>query len=219
SIEPNLLTDEILELTASSEKMCKHFHIPLQSGSPKILRSMRRRYKVDDYYNLIHKVKKLVPDIGIGVDVITGFPGENENDFLTTYNFLNELPVSYLHAFSYSERPDTHAITLKSSVDVNERRKRTNMLRILSEKKKHQFYSGMINKELEVLFESNDDNGFMKGFSSNYVRVQHLFNSESVNRFIKVKIKTVTDSICSGELIEKTESKKDIKKSIDLIAC
>ncbi|MDO8549755.1 MAG: tRNA (N(6)-L-threonylcarbamoyladenosine(37)-C(2))-methylthiotransferase MtaB, partial [Ignavibacteria bacterium] len=116
SMEPNLLSDEIIELTAKNEKMCKHFHIPLQSGSPKILKLMRRRYKAEDYSELIYKCKSKIPDLGIGVDVIVGFPGETEEDFLQTYNFLNELPVSYLHVFTYSERPDTKAIEFENPV-------------------------------------------------------------------------------------------------------
>ncbi len=212
SIEPNLLTDDILELTAQSEKMCKHFHIPLQSGSSKILRSMQRRYKVIDYSRLIHKLKDKIPDLGIGVDVIVGFPGETEEDFLQTYKFLNELPISYLHVFTYSERPNTKAISLPNSIEVHERRKRNNMLRILSEKKRHAFYSEMIGKNLEVLFETGNDNGNMKGFSSNYVRVCHPYNEDFVNQLSDIIITGIEDNVCSGKL-------KGMKKSIDLIAC
>jgi 2-methylthioadenine synthetase len=132
----NLLTDEIIELTKTSDKICKHFHIPLQSGSNNILKSMQRRYNVDDYKNLILKLKKQIPDIGIEVDVIVGFPGETEKEFMETYNFLLQLPISYLHVFTYSERPDTKAILLKGSVEHSEIKRRNNMLRILSDKKK-----------------------------------------------------------------------------------
>ncbi len=212
SIEPNLLSDEIIDLTAESDKMCKHFHIPLQSGSPKILKLMQRRYKVEDYEKLIYRLNERIPDVGIGVDVIVGFPGESEEDFLDTYNFLRDLPISYLHVFTYSERPDTKAINLPGSVDVFERRKRNNMLRILSEKKKNYFYNEMINKEAEVLFEAENENGLTKGFTSNYIRVSHLFNPDLINQISKVIITKAEGDICLCET-------KGIKKAIDLIAC
>lgn len=204
SIEPNLLSDDIIDLVAENEKMCNHFHIPLQSGSPKILKAMQRRYKVEYYAELIHKAKSKIRDLGIGVDVIVGFPGETEGDFLQTYNFLKELPVSYLHVFTYSERPDTKAIALDGAVDVFERRKRNNMLRILSEKKKNQFYKSMTGKNLEVLFESENMAGFIKGFSSNYVRVSNKFDESLSNTFANVKITNVIDNNCTG-IIENKE--------------
>jgi len=211
SIEPNLLSDDIINLTANSEKMCKHFHIPLQSGSPDILKLMQRRYKVTDYSKLIYKLKNKIPDIGIGVDVIVGFPGETEENFRQSYNFLRDLPISYLHVFTYSERPDTKAITMSGNVDVAVRRKRNNMLRILSDKKKNAFYSEMIGKELEILFEEPDENGMVKGFSSNYVRVSHPFSGNMTNNFSNIEVNRVEENICFGEL-------KGIKKSIELIA-
>jgi len=212
SIEPNLLSDEIIELTASSDKMCKHFHIPLQSGSSNILKLMQRRYKVHDYEKLIYKLRKRIPDVGIGVDVIVGFPGESEVDFLETYNFLRDLPISYLHVFTYSERPNTKAINLENPVNVFERRKRNNMLRILSEKKKLAFYNEMINKEAEVLFEAENDNGLTKGFTSNYIKVSHQYNPDLINQISKVTITKVEGDICLCE-------SKETKKAIDLIAC
>ncbi len=211
SIEPNLLTDDIIKLTANNEKLCRHFHIPLQSGSPEILKSMRRRYKAEEYSALIYKCKNLIPDAGIGVDVIVGFPGETEKDFLNTYNFLNELPVSYLHVFTYSERPDTKAIELKNPVDVYERRKRNNMLRILSEKKRYKFYNEMIGKKLEVLFESENIHNKIKGFSSNYIRVSLDYKPELVNRVCSVSINDIADNCCSGTIM-------GMKNSIELIA-
>jgi threonylcarbamoyladenosine tRNA methylthiotransferase MtaB len=211
SIEPNLLSDEIINLTASSEKMCKHFHIPLQSGSADILKLMKRRYNISDYASLIYKLKNKIPDIGIGVDVIAGFPGETEENFVHTYNFLRNLPVSYLHVFTYSERPGTKAITMPGQVDIAERRKRNNMLRILSDKKKYAFYTEMIGKELEVLFEEPDGNSMVKGFSSNYVRVSHTFSTDMINNFSNIAVSGIEGNICSGEL-------KGIKKSIELIA-
>jgi threonylcarbamoyladenosine tRNA methylthiotransferase MtaB len=212
SIEPNLLSDDILQLTRQSEKMCKHFHIPLQSGSPKILKLMQRRYKAEYYSGLIHKVNELISNVGIGVDVIVGFPGETEEDFLTTYNFIKDLPVSYLHVFTYSERPDTKAITMSNRVEVIERKRRNNMLRILSEKKKNLFYESMVGGELEVLFESANDNGKIKGFSSNYVRVSNDDDPSLINEFSTVKIESVSANLCYGTILGN-------KKSIDLIAC
>ena len=206
SIEPNLLTDEILDLTANDERMCNHFHIPLQSGSREILKLMQRRYRVEDYQSLIYKAVNRISDLGIGVDVIVGFPGETEENFIETYNFLKDLPISYLHVFTYSERPETKAIEMANSVDPIERKRRSNMLRILSEKKKHEFYQRMIGKELTILFEHEDHNGLMKGFSSNYVRVKHSFDHELINKFVKVKIKEVDENICTTENISINES-------------
>ena len=212
SIEPNLLSDEILLLTQQSDKMCKHFHIPLQSGSLKILKLMQRRYKSEYYSEVIHKATELIDNLGIGVDVIVGFPGETEDDFLTTYNFIKDLPVSYLHVFTYSERPDTKAITMSDSVDIIERKKRNHMLRILSDKKKNLFYESMVGREFEVLFESENHDGNIKGFSSNYIRVSHKFDPSMVNEFSTVKIESVRDNLCHGTILGD-------KKSIDLITC
>ncbi|OGU81089.1 MAG: tRNA (N(6)-L-threonylcarbamoyladenosine(37)-C(2))-methylthiotransferase MtaB [Stygiobacter sp. RIFOXYA12_FULL_38_9] len=209
SIEPNLLNDEILDLAASDSRMCNHFHIPLQSGSTKILKLMQRRYKTDDYKNLIYKAVEKIPNLAIGVDVIIGFPGETEEDFLETYAFLRDLPISYLHVFTYSERPNTKAIEMPGEVDHIERKKRSSMLRILSEKKKHEFYQSMIGKELIALFEHEDHNGVMKGFTSNYVRIKAPFNSELINKFVHVKIAEVDENICTAEILLQTESKKN----------
>lgn len=200
SIEPNLLTDEILKLTAESDKICKHFHIPLQSGSSRILKLMQRRYTVEDYSGLILRAKEMIPDLGIGVDVIVGFPGESETEFLETYNLLKELPISYLHVFTYSERPDTKAITMKNSVEKKERKKRNNMLRILSAKKKYEFYKSMVGKKLEVLFEAENMAGIIKGFSSNYVRVSNQFDESLINQITEVEISDVTDDNCTGKI-------------------
>ncbi len=205
SIEPNLLTDEILELTANDERMCNHFHIPLQSGSSKILKLMQRRYKTDDYRELIFKATDRIKDLSIGIDVIVGFPGETEEDFLETYNFLKELPVSYLHVFTYSERANTKAINMPDPVDYSERKRRNNMLRILGEKKRNEFYKKMIGRELTVLFEYENYDGYMKGFSSNYVRIKHSFNPELINKFVAVKIAEVDESICTAENLSTKE--------------
>ena len=205
SIEPNLLTDEILDLTANDERICNHFHIPLQSGSREILKLMQRRYRIEDYLELIYKANNRITDLGIGVDVIVGFPGETQENFLETYNFLKGLQISYLHVFTYSERPETKAIEMANSVDPIERKRRSNMLRILSEKKKHEFYQKMVGKELTILFEHEDRNGMLKGFSSNYVRIKHSFDQELINKFVKVKIKEVDENICTTENISINE--------------
>ncbi|MGE5365436.1 MAG: tRNA (N(6)-L-threonylcarbamoyladenosine(37)-C(2))-methylthiotransferase MtaB [Bacteroidota bacterium] len=201
SIEPNLLTDDILELTRESEHMCSHFHVPLQSGSNKILKLMKRRYLREVYEELCCKIKSTIPDAGIGVDVIVGFPGETQDDFEDTYNFIASLPVSYLHVFTYSERPDTPAINMPGSVDVVERKNRNNRLRHLSEKKRAEFYSAMVNKDLEILFENQNHDGMMKGFASNYVRVELPYDQSLVNSISRVKILSSGREICTGERV------------------
>lgn len=201
SIEPNLLTDQILELTAGSDKMAKHFHIPLQSGSPSILRMMQRRYNTAYYEKLVYRANKMIPGLGIGVDVITGFPGEGEKEFMETHNFLLGLPVSYFHVFTYSERPRTKAINMPGMVDVAERKRRTNMLRIMSQKKKDDFYAGMIGKTVDVLFENSDHSGAMKGFSSEYVKISHPYDHAFTNKFAKFKILSSDGEHCYGEIV------------------
>jgi threonylcarbamoyladenosine tRNA methylthiotransferase MtaB len=203
SIEPNLLNDDIINLASENEKICNHFHIPLQSGSPKILKAMQRRYKINYYSELIHKAKSKIKDLGIGVDVIVGFPGETEEDFYQSYNLLKELPVSYLHVFTYSERPDTKAILMDGRVDVYERKRRNNMLRILSEKKKNHFYQSMKGKNLEVLFEGENMGGFIKGFSANYIRVSNEFDDSLINEFAEVKITDIAHNFCTGLIVNK----------------
>ncbi len=219
SIEPNLLSDELIELTTGSNKLCKHFHIPLQSGSDEILRSMRRRYESGDYSDLIYKIKNRIPDAGIGVDVIVGFPGETEEDFTQTYDFLRELPVSYLHVFTYSERPDTHALSLPGSVSISERKRRNSMLRILSDKKKSAYFNSMLGKEVQVLFESENTEGKMKGFSSNYIRVIRDFDESLVNTFCNLKITGIMNGLCEGTFITRGSHSAANNFGIDLIAC
>ena len=211
SIEPNLLSDEIIELAASNEKICRHFHIPLQSGSPAVLKMMRRRYNTDDYERLIDKLRSAIPGVGIGVDVIVGFPGETEKDFITTYNFLKDLDISYLHVFTYSERPGTPAFDFAGRVEVFERKRRNKVLRELSGRKKNMFYQKSIGMELEVLFEAENHNGLLHGFSSNYVRVSSLYDPGLVNKIARVNINSVNNLTCSGEV-------RAIKKSVDSLA-
>ncbi|RJP60928.1 MAG: tRNA (N(6)-L-threonylcarbamoyladenosine(37)-C(2))-methylthiotransferase MtaB [Melioribacteraceae bacterium] len=202
SIEPNLLDDNIIQLTRDNEKMAKHFHIPLQSGSKEILALMQRRYKKENYQELISKVVNTIPNVGIGVDVIVGFPGETDEHFRETYDFIKELPISYLHVFTYSERPNTKAIEMGGNIDISIRKKRNKMLRILSDKKRAEFNRSMIGEEQFVLFEDQNENGIMKGFTESYLRVSHTYNSELINKFTKVKIREANGNICTVDLIE-----------------
>ena len=191
SIEPNLLKDETIELVAESQNFVPHFHIPLQSGSDEILKKMKRRYLTALYTNRVKKIREMLPDACIGVDVIVGFPGETEEKFLETYKFLSELPISYLHVFTYSERDNTEAVEMEGVVPISERKKRNKMLRILSEKKKMAFYQSQIGKTLPVLWEHEEKNGMMFGFTDNYVRVQKPYDLASINRVETVKLEKI----------------------------
>ena len=191
SIEPNLLSDEIIEFVAKSNRFVPHFHIPLQSGSNKILGLMRRRYKRELYSERVAKIKSLMPDCCIGVDVIVGFPGETREDFIDTYNFLNELNISYLHVFTYSERENTLAAEMDGSVPGSQRADRSKMLHILSDKKRRVFYETQIGKELQVLFEADQKDGFMSGFTPNYVKVKAKYDPVLVNDIKVVKLVSV----------------------------
>lgn len=186
SIEPNLLKDDIIEFVAGSERFVPHFHIPLQSGSNNILKKMKRRYASELYAERVEKIKKLMPQCCIGVDVIVGFPGETEDHFLETYDFLNKLDISYLHVFTYSERDNTEAILLEGVVPVADRKRRNKMLRILSAKKLRAFYEKQKGKDLSVIFEHENKNGFMYGFTSNYVKVKLPFDLALCNTPLNV---------------------------------
>ena len=188
SIEPNLLTDEIIELTASNEKMSKHFHIPLQSGSPEILKRMQRRYKVEDYRKLIDKLNSRIPGVGIGVDVIVGFPQEKESEFDETCKLLKSLDIAYLHVFSYSERENTLSAKMQGKVSEIEKEKRSRLLHSLSTEKKETFYKKFINKEMKVLFERKNKNGNMYGFTTNYIKVETVAQKELFNKITNVKL-------------------------------
>jgi threonylcarbamoyladenosine tRNA methylthiotransferase MtaB len=188
SIEPNLLKDEIIEFVAQSNRFMPHFHVPLQSGSNKILKLMRRRYQRELYADRVAKIKALMPHCCIGVDVIVGFPGETEEDFLETYNFLNELDVSYLHVFPYSERENTLAPEMPGKVSIKDRNRRADMLRILSEKKKRRFYEQNIGRECTVLFEDDVKEGVMEGWTENYVRVAVKYDPVLVNETKHVRL-------------------------------
>lgn len=188
SIEPNLLKNESIELVAKSKRFVPHFHIPLQSGSDDLLKKMKRRYMSGLYADRVAKIREVMPDSCIGVDVIVGFPGETEEKFLETYNFLNELPISYLHVFTYSERENTEAVEMEGVIPIPERKRRNKMLRILSEKKKMAFYQTQLGKTLPVLWEHENKNGLMFGFTENYVRVQKPFDINSVNEIEYLKL-------------------------------
>jgi len=204
SIEPNLLTNEIIEFVAVSKRFVPHFHIPLQSGSDKILGLMRRRYKRDLYADRVAKIKELMPDCCIGVDVIVGFPGETREDFIDTYDFLNELNVSYLHVFTYSERENTPASEMSGTVPGSTRAERSKMLHILSDKKRRAFYETQLNKIEEVLFEGDIKDGFMHGFTRNYVKVKTKYDPVLVNELKTVYLTNISHD---GD-VEITESEE-----------
>ena len=191
SIEPNLLTDEIISFISKSNKFVPHFHIPLQSGSDQILKKMRRRYKTDLYESRVELIRKLMPNASIGVDVIVGFPGETDEMFLETYNFIEKLDVTYLHVFSYSERENTKAIELNGVVPKKTRNKRSKLLRLLSASKKTSFYKNNIGTDYNVLFESENKNGLIEGYTENYIRVRKDWNKNLVGQIRKVRIEKV----------------------------
>ena len=191
SIEPNLLTDEIISFISNSNRFVPHFHIPLQSGSDEILKKMRRRYKTDLYRSRVDLIRKLMPNASIGVDVIVGFPGETDEMFLETYDFINKLDISYLHVFSYSERENTKAIELDGVVPKKTRNKRSKLLRLLSASKKISFYKKNIGTDYNVLFESENKNGLIEGYTENYIRVRKNWNKNLVGKIRKVKIEKV----------------------------
>ena len=194
SIEPNLCSDEIIEFVAGSQRFVPHFHMPLQSGSDKILRLMRRRYVRELYANRVQHIKALMPHACIGVDVIVGFPGETEADFMETFHFLNDLDVSYLHIFTYSERANTPAPDMGGTVPVEERRRRNEMLSILSEKKRRHFYEQHVGQERPVLFEMHKDPTLMSGFTDNYIKIDAPFEANRINTICTVRLKQVTRS-------------------------
>lgn len=199
SIEPNLLKDEIIELVASSSRFVPHFHVPLQSGSDKILKSMRRRYERKLYRSRVQKIKALMPNACIGVDVIVGYPGETDEDFLETYEFLRDLDISYLHVFSYSERPNTTAVRLEGRVPNGVRTERRKMLQILSEKKRRAFYQSQIGEARKVLFEEKERDGHLFGHTDNYVSVKVPYDPMLINEVVEFKLSAIdTDGLVTG---------------------
>ena len=204
SIEPNLLSNEIIDFVAGSKRFVPHFHIPLQSGSDKILGLMKRRYQRNLYTERVARIKQVMPNCCIGVDVIVGFPGETHEDFLDTYQFLKGLDISYLHVFTYSEREQTAAAEMSGVVAGSTRADRSKMLHILSDKKRRVFYQGQVGSIGEVLFEDDQKNGFMHGFTKNYVKVKAKYDPVMVNEIKTVKLVLLT---ADGE-VEVTETEE-----------
>tara|TARA_Y100000994_G_scaffold249615_1_gene262644 strand:- start:671 stop:1963 length:1293 start_codon:yes stop_codon:yes gene_type:complete len=204
SIEPNLITDEIINLIANSKIIQPHFHIPLQSGSDTILKLMQRRYLQNDYQLIIEKINKQISNACIGVDVIVGFPGETEELFNETLSFIKKINISYLHVFSYSERENTKAIKMNNIINVETKKYRSKILRNLSEKKKSIFYQKNIGSIQEVLFEKKINNKYISGFSKNYIKIQAKYDARLINNIQKVKIDSVNyenTTIANGKLI------------------
>lgn len=193
SIEPNLLTDEIIDFVAQSKRFVPHFHIPLQSGSNKILKQMKRRYLRELYADRVNNIKAHMPSCCIGADVIVGFPGETHADFLETYQFLNELDISYLHVFTYSERENTLAATLPGSVPGSRRSERSKMLHVLSDKKRRKFYEDNLNRSSTVLFENDVEDGLMYGFTENYIRIVARYDPMLINELKKVRLSSISE--------------------------
>ena len=194
SIEPDLLSNEIIEFVCNSKRFVPHFHIPLQSGSDKLLKSMRRRYDTELYKSRIEKIKTLMPKACIGVDVIVGYPGESVEEFNKTVHFLKSLPISYLHVFTYSERANTTAPRMGESVPMEERRKRSKQLRILSLKLKQQFYQNNLGETEKVLLENQED-GYYYGFTENYVKVKLPVQKEKKNEIVNVKLNKINSDL------------------------
>jgi threonylcarbamoyladenosine tRNA methylthiotransferase MtaB len=204
SIEPNLLSNDIIEFVANSNNFVPHFHIPLQSGSDTLLKTMRRKYLTDLYKSRVERIKEIMPDACIGVDIIVGFPGETDEEFMKTVDFIKDLDVSYLHVFTYSERAKTTARKMADAVPINIRRERSKQLQILSEKKKRHFYSTQIGKEFPVLFEAEENEGTIFGFTNNYVKVKSPYSSELVNQIVQVSLDEIDrDGIVKVSIKEK----------------
>ena len=193
SIEPNLLSEDIIKFIAKSNRFAPHFHIPLQSGSDKILKSMKRRYMTSLYSEKIRQIRSFLPNACIGADVIVGYPGETDQIFLETYNYISSLEISYLHVFTYSERDNTEAIKIKNRIDKSIRNKRSKMLRLLSTKKRRHFYKSQLGKSFEVLFESENKKGYITGFTENYIKIRMPWDPKLVNTLLKVKLEKIDD--------------------------
>ena len=203
SIEPNLLTNDIIDFVSKSNKFVPHFHIPMQSGSDSVLKLMKRRYLSKLYKNRIDYIKKVIPNACIGADVIVGFPGETDEDFLETYNFIKSLNLSYLHVFTYSERDNTEAINLKNIISKNIRSKRSKLLRSLSVQLKRKFYKSQLGSTKDVLFETENRNGFIYGFSNNYVRVKSDWRKNLTDKIIPFDLEDIdSDGLVIGKKSE-----------------
>ena len=195
SIEPNLITDEIIDFVKDSKKFMPHFHIPLQSGSDNVLKMMKRRYNTKLYFEKIKKIQKAIPNVCIGADVIVGFPGETDLEFNKTLNFIKDLNISYLHVFSYSERENTKAILLDNNVDKPKRAERSKMLRILSSKLQRLFYKRFENTQQTVLFEKDNKDGFVYGFTENYIKIKIPFNNNLVKNSTNVLLNEIDENL------------------------
>lgn len=200
SIEPNLLTDDLIEFWLAEKKLCRHFHIPLQSGNDSILASMRRRYRTDLYAARIDKIKSICPDACVGADVLVGFPGETAELFEESYRFLRELPLSYLHTFTYSERPNTDAIRFDDKVEPRERAERSERLRMLGIRKRRMFHESFMGKSVDVLFEYEQEEGWWSGFTDQYVRVISRSQGSISNQIHPVKVIRANNENCIGEM-------------------
>ena len=211
SIEPNLLKSEIIDFISTSKRFVPHFHIPLQSGSDKILGLMRRRYQKKLYQDKINYIRDKIKNACIGVDVIVGFPGETKDDFIETYNFLLGLSISYLHVFTYSERENTESSKMDNVIPAEEKARRSKMLRSLSEKKKRIFYESQINKIKHVLFETENKSGYIYGFTENYVKVKIPWNPYLCNKLVKVKLTEIDDE---GFMKAKVKEKINERESL-----
>lgn len=193
SIEPNLLKDETIDFVSKSNSFVPHFHIPLQSGSDELLKKMKRRYLKNTYTNRVHRIKEVMPNACIGVDVIVGFPGETDELFLETYNYLNDLDISYLHVFTYSERPNTEAVDFGGVVPKKTRAKRSKMLRGLSAKKRRAFYESQLGNSSTVLFENENKEGYIQGFTENYVKVKTPWNPNLKNTLHQITLTEIDE--------------------------
>ena len=204
SIEPNLLKNETIDFVSKSNSFVPHFHIPLQSGSDEILKQMKRRYLSGLYFDRVKKIKEVMPHACIGVDVIVGFPGESDAHFLETYHFLNEWDISYLHVFTYSERDNTPAAIMADSVPMNIRNKRSKMLRGLYVKKRRAFYESQLGSFRMVLFEGENKDGYIQGFTENYVKVKYPWNPNLINTLHSVKLTEIDiDGLVRFEFVKR----------------
>ena len=192
-IEPELLSEEMIAFMAASDKFLPHYHIPLQSGSDHVLSLMKRKYRRDVFAQRVSEIKKIVPHACIAADVIIGFPGETEDEFKSTYNFVDGLDISYMHVFTYSERPGTMAAKLDGRVSSQDKRERSRILHELSDKKKRKFYGSNIGSVRKVLFESDNSGGYMHGFTGNYLKVKTRYDESMVNKIVEVKLDSLDD--------------------------
>ncbi len=218
SIEPNLLTDELIDFWIESEKICDHFHIPLQHGTDELLRQMRRRYTSDYYQNLIFKLRDRSPDAGIGVDVIVGFPGETEELFEQNFNFIHKLPVSYLHVFTYSERPNTPSINFSGRVEPRVRYAHSERLRMLGMMKKSSFYQSQHGQIRPVLIEGSIENNMLSGYTDTYVRVQVPYHPSLENTIADIRIGEFTGDVCVGEVVGVVTAETPVSVALPIVA-